>query len=148
MIKKTIINANTSLLRFLFIAAMVLVSKLAFAGSDLYGKWVGSTDKNLELYVVDDSSEKYDPYMPSSHIPCFGYLVIGQFEDGQDNGYLIAGLVDNDDYLEITLQSVINEQEPKIPLRLNYKNNQLTISVIEETDNAALKGLDGTVMNH
>ena len=63
MIKKTIINANTSLLRFLFIAAMVLVSKLAFAGSDLYGKWVGSTDKKLELYVVDDSSEKYDPYM-------------------------------------------------------------------------------------
>lgn len=148
MMKKTIINANTSLLRFLFIAAMVLISKFAFAGSDLYGKWVGSTDKNLELYVVDDSSEKYNPYPSSEQIPCFGYLVIGQFEDGQDNGYLIAGLVDNDDYLEITLQSVINEQEPKIPLRLNYKNNQLTISVIEETDNAALKGLDGTVMDH
>ena len=148
MIKRSFINANTCLLRFVLIVAMVLVSNFTFAKNEMYGRWIGSTDNNLELSIVDDCREKYVPYPSAEPRPCFGYLVYGQEENGQDRGYLIMSVAELEDYLEITLEPAFDSEGAKINLRLNYKDNELHISNITNTGNDFAKSLDGKVLTH
>lgn len=148
MIKKSFIYASTSVLRFVFVVAMVLVSKIAFAGNEMYGKWMENSDNGLEISIVGDCREKYVPYPAAEPRPCFGYLVYGENEDGSANGWLIMSLADLEGHLEITLEPAFDSNGAKISLRLDYKDNRLHVGNITNTDNAFAKSLDGKELEH